>query len=181
MWCRNAAILPGQPSDHLSCFRQDNSDGTFDNIAFTCCVRFTLFATCTPSSLNVVTRSTGVPLKMTDSDEFSRIELGYGVRSLLMTFCDAKNRVCCLECALWTIQNKTGSFFGVKTSPLTTPGECQSQCLAMPSCVAADISESTELCVLQNTTAADEPSEFFTRFIRNPPCMTTTSGKWCTY
>jgi len=91
-------------------------------------------------------------------------------------------------CALWTRRNNFGSFFGMKVSPLTTPGNCQSQCLAMPSCVAADVSVPYSLCVLHNRTATGEPSAVFTRYIRNPRCTTTratppqtTSGNWCTY
>ena len=68
----------GPAPERLSCFRKYNRDETFDDIASTCCVHFKLFATCTPSSLNIITRSTGychcLLLRVTGSGGSLRIE-----------------------------------------------------------------------------------------------------------
>ena len=65
----------GPAPDRLSCFMKYSLDETFDVIASTCCIHFNLFATiCTPNSLNVVTRFTGVPFRVANSGGSCRIE-----------------------------------------------------------------------------------------------------------
>jgi len=52
--------------ERFTSLRKWSRDAVFDEMASTCWAHFRSLATCTPSNLNVVTRSTGAPLCVTD-------------------------------------------------------------------------------------------------------------------
>ena len=60
--------------ERFTSLRKWSRDAVFDEMASTCWAHFRSLATCTPSNLNVVTRSTGAPLSMTDTGGSLRSE-----------------------------------------------------------------------------------------------------------